>query len=39
MKIKEWHRTVILVILLLVAIGYIVYLKTGYQANIENILR
>lgn len=35
---KEWHRTILLVILLVAAIGYIVYLKTGYQAHLENIL-
>jgi hypothetical protein len=28
---KEWQRTVILVIMLAVAIGFIIYLRTGYE--------
>lgn len=36
---KEWHRTIVLVILLALAIALIIYLKTGYQANLENILQ
>jgi hypothetical protein len=39
MRIKEWHRTVILLVLLAIAVGYIVYLKTGYESNLENILQ
>jgi hypothetical protein len=39
MRLKEWHRTVILLILLAVAVGYIIYLKTGYETNVENILQ
>lgn len=39
MRIKEWHRTVLLIILLAIAAGYLVYLKTGYQSHLENILR
>jgi hypothetical protein len=38
MRIKEWHRTVILMILLVLAVALIIYLKTGYQTNLENIL-
>jgi hypothetical protein len=38
MRIKEWHRTVILMILLVLAVTLIIYLKTGYQTNLENIL-
>lgn len=38
MKIKEWHRTVVLLIILAITIGYIVYLKTGYQSSLENLL-
>lgn len=36
---KEWHRTVILLILLAAAIGFIVWLRTGYEANLRDILR
>lgn len=36
---KEWHRTVVLVILLVVAIGVVVWLRTGYEANVENVLQ
>jgi hypothetical protein len=39
MKLKEWHRTVVLLILIIVAIGYIVWLRTGYQSNLLEILR
>jgi hypothetical protein len=39
MRIKEWHRTVLLVVLLIMAVGYLMYLKTGYQAHLEDILR
>jgi hypothetical protein len=39
MRIKEWQRTVILLLLLAIAVGYIIYLKTGYETNMENILR
>ena len=39
MKLKEWHRTVILVTLLAIAVAYIIYLKTGYQSHIDDILR
>jgi hypothetical protein len=39
MRFKEWHRTVLLVILLVAAAGYLIYLKTGYQSHLENILR
>lgn len=28
---KEWHRTVILVVLLAVAIGFVLYLRTGLE--------
>lgn len=35
---KEWQRTVILVILLLTAVGFIVYLHTGYQHHILHVL-
>jgi hypothetical protein len=38
MRLREWHRTVLLVILLVAAVGYLVYLKTGYQAHLEDIL-
>ncbi len=38
MKLTEWHRTIILLVLLAIAVGYIVYLKTGYQSGLENIL-
>lgn len=38
-RLKEWHRTVVLIVLLCMAIGYIVYLRTDYQTGLENILR
>lgn len=31
---KEWHRTVILLILLAVAITIIVWLRTGYESQL-----
>lgn len=30
-KMKEWHRTIILMILLATAISFIIYLRTGYE--------
>lgn len=36
---KEIHRTIILLILLAVAIGFIIYLRTGYEHHIQDILR
>jgi len=39
MHLKEWHRTIILSLLIVIAIGYIIYLKTGYETQIEDILR
>ncbi len=38
MNLKEWHRTVILVTLILVALGFIVWLRTGFQSNILDTL-
>ncbi len=35
---KEWHRTAILILLLAVAVGYIIYLRTGYQLRLEELL-
>jgi hypothetical protein len=36
---KEWHRTIALLILLVVAIGIIVWLHTGFEANSIQTLR
>jgi hypothetical protein len=36
---KEWHRTVILVILLIAAIAFIIWLKTGYTDQALRTLR
>lgn len=38
MKLKEWHRTVILVALIAFALAYIYWLRTGYDANLLDIL-
>lgn len=35
---KEWQRTVVLVVMLLTAIGFIVYLRTGYEQHILQTL-
>lgn len=39
MIFKEWHRTILLIILIIAAIAYIVWLRTGYQSNLIDILR
>lgn len=39
MKFKEWHRTVLLLVLIAVAVGYIIWLRTGYQTSLLDILR
>ncbi len=36
---KEWQRTIILLILLATAIGFIIYLRTGYEHHILQTLR
>ena len=36
---KEWQRTVVLVVLLALAIGFIVYLRTGYENHALQTLR
>ncbi len=28
---KEWHRTIILVILIIIAVGFLIYLRTSYD--------
>lgn len=30
---KEWHRTVVLVILLIAAVGLIIWLRTDFEAQ------
>jgi|GEM_PF-1188148 len=35
---KEWQRTIVLVVLLLAAIGFIIYLHTGYQQHVLQTL-
>ena len=35
---KEWHRTVLLIILLVIAIALIVWLRGGYESNSINTL-
>lgn len=32
-KIKEWHRTVILLILILFAVGFIIWTNSQYETN------
>lgn len=39
MRLKEWHRTVVLLVLIVVAVSYIIWLRTGYQTNLIDILR
>jgi hypothetical protein len=36
---KEWHRTVILVLLLVGLIALVVWLRTGYENQAINTLR
>jgi hypothetical protein len=36
---KEWHRTVLLSVLLIVAIGMIIWLRTGYDSQALDVLR
>lgn len=33
MKIQEWHRTVLLVVLLVIAVGLIIWLRTGFESG------
>lgn len=35
---KEWQRSIILIILLIVAVSFIIYLHTGYQHHILETL-
>lgn len=35
---KEWHRTIALVVLLLIAIGFIVWLRTGLEDRAIEVL-
>lgn len=35
---KEWHRTVLLLILLVLAIGFIIWSDKQYQTNFTNQL-
>lgn len=36
---KEWHRTIALLVLLAAAIGIILWLHTGFEANSWRTLR
>jgi hypothetical protein len=36
---KEWHRTVVLLIMLIAVIGLIVWLRTGFETQSLNTLR
>jgi hypothetical protein len=36
---KEWHRTVILIILLMLLVGVFVWLRTGYEQQALDTLR
>jgi hypothetical protein len=36
---KEWHRTVLLIILLGVLIATLIWLRTGYESQALNTLR
>lgn len=35
---KEWHRTVILIVLLLALVGFIVWLHTGFETDLARKL-
>jgi hypothetical protein len=35
---KEWHRSVVLLIMLAITIGFIVYLRVGYEHHILHAL-
>lgn len=40
MKLHEWHRTIILLVLIVIAISYIIWLRTGFQSGLlENLGR
>lgn len=36
---KEWQRTVVLLVILAAAIGFIIYLHTGYEQQALRTLR
>ncbi len=36
---KEWYRTVLLVGLIIFAVGFIIWLHTGYETRILDLLR
>jgi len=36
---KEWQRTIILVVMLVVAIGFLIYLRVEYEHQAINALR
>ncbi len=36
---KEWYRTIILLVLLAVGVGFIIYLHVGYQHHIIQTLK
>lgn len=38
LRLKEWHRTVILVLLLVVALGFIIWSRHNYDTNFTQSL-
>ncbi len=38
MRVKEWHRTVILLVLLLVAVGYLVWVANATDSSLVGTL-
>lgn len=35
---KEWHRTIVLVVLLIALIGFIIWLRTGFETDLAHKL-
>lgn len=38
MKLQEWHRTILLLLAIVFATAFIVWLRTGYQSGLLDIL-
>jgi hypothetical protein len=34
---KEWHRTVLLVVLLAIGIGFLIWMSSQYSSNFESV--
>lgn len=37
-RLKEWHRTIILVVLLVIAVGFIMWSRHSYDVNFTQSL-